>query len=63
MKHFILLIVLALLVYFGWQYTPYRTKFLIKDFLVRHAFKVIAMWIALWAGVFFASQNGSLNIL
>jgi hypothetical protein len=62
-KHFILLIVLALLAYFGWQYTPNRTKFFIKDFLVRHALKVIAIWVGLWAGLFFAVHNGSINIL
>ena len=63
MKHLVLLIVLALLAYFGWHYTPIRTKFFIKEFLVRHALAVIAIWFGLWVGLFFAAHNGSINIL
>ena len=63
MKHFVLLIAVLLLAYFGWHYTPFRTKFFVKDFLVRHALKVIAIWVGLWAALFFAAHNGSVNIL
>lgn len=63
MKHLVLLVALMLLVYFGWQYTPFRTKFFIKDFLLRHAGAVITIWVGLWAGLFFAVHNGSINIL
>lgn len=63
MKHFAILAALALLVYFCWHYTPRRTKFFVKDFLERHALKVIAIWVALGAGLFFAAHNGSINIL
>jgi len=62
-KHFILLLTLLVLVYLGWQYTPFRTKFFVKDFLLRHAGVVIAIWFGLWAGLFFAAHNGSINIL
>jgi hypothetical protein len=63
MKHFILLLVLLVFVYFGWQYTPFRAKFFIKSFVLKHAFAFFAIWIILWIGVFFAANNGSINIL
>lgn len=63
MKHFILLLALLVAGYFLWQYIPPRAKFFIGDFLRRHAMVIIAIWIALWAGLFFAVHNGSINIL
>lgn len=63
MKHLVLITILLLLAYFGWQYTPSRNKFFVKEFLKRHAFKLIAIWVALWGGVFLAATNGSINIL
>lgn len=63
MKHFILLLILLVAGYFLWQYIPPRTKFFVGDFVRRHAMAFIAIWIALWVGVFFAAHNGSINIL
>ena len=63
MKHLLLLGFLVLLAYFVWQYTPSRNKFFVKEFLKRHAPKLIAIWVALWGGVFLAANNGSINIL
>jgi len=62
-KHVILLLVLLVAGYFGWHYTPPRAKFFIKDFVLRHAATIIAIWLGLWAGLFFAAHNGSINIL
>ena len=63
MKHVILVLVLLVVVYFGWHYTPFRAKFFIKSFFAKHAFAFFAIWTILWGGVFFAANNGSINIL
>ena len=63
MKHLILLLIVLVAVYFGWQYTPSRAKFFIKEFLSRHAGAVTLIWVSLWGALFFAAHNGSINIL
>lgn len=63
MKHFVLLTVLLVVVYFGWHYTPSRVKFFIKDFVLRHAGVIITIWVGLWFGLFYAAHNGSISII
>ncbi len=63
MKHFIMLITIALLIYFGWHYLPSRPKFFVKAFLERHAIKIILIWVLFWGALFLAAHNGSINIL
>jgi hypothetical protein len=62
-KHFILLLILLVVGYFLWQYIPPRMKFFVGEFVRRHALIIIAIWVGLWAGLFFAAHNGSINIL
>jgi len=63
MKHFLILIILAFPMYFGWSYMSQRERSTVKKFIRRHAIKVILIWIFIVAALFMAANNGSINLL
>lgn len=63
MKHAILLVILALTVYFGWTYMPESTKAAIKQFLGRHLRAIVLIFTAALALLVVSYYTPSIQIL
>ena len=63
MKHFLLLLVLSLTFYFGWQYAERRDKRRLKRFGSRHIFAVIFILVVLSGLLLAMFHNNAVNIL
>lgn len=63
MKHLLIILFIALTLYFAWQYAPKRPKFFIKGFLGRHFLIVAAIVITAVAGLFAQTVFHSTQII
>ena len=63
MRHFLLLLILSLTFYFGWQYAAKRDKNRLKRFGSRHVFAVIFILTTLSLLLLAMFHSSAINIL
>lgn len=63
MKHLVLILIIALGLYFAWRYADRPTKRVVKKFTGKHALAVITILVLAFCALVAAFYSRSVNIL